>query len=786
MALIRPVILVFQENATPTVTPTTPDLNCLVVGPAFLLRDYFKPGTTDYADKADIGLTASYGTLEAAPDSATPTGPAVLAVADAPGNLLGALVDASSVVVYFDEVRVAITSGVAGTTAAATPNQFEVGDAVDFTSGATRVLPGDRVLVKDPAGNTIARTVYAVDSTTRLRFTADIPFSGFTPGGGQVWRIERQLKDRVIDPSFFEVNGNTITIAGSVTLTVPTQGAKTVTFAKVYIAYRALRQDLVELDTLSTKNEILAKIGRLDARNPLAVGVFVALQNTTSHVQFVGVTSNDLPGHTAVRDQLASRADVYAIVPLTADVSVLAMWNTDCLGLAVPDETHGRPQRFRVVIGSGELPVHKRLIEPQTSGQAMPLAGTAPASTTRLTAPGLDFVAGGVVPGDVVRVTLDTNGVSRNGVYRVAAVVGASELAVDVSTPFPAAAVANATLEVRRSNDTTSRIALTAVTGLQSAAAADLFLTLRDPNGTFVSSGVAAGDILEMPSDPTASAFDAPLARFVVAQVLSENRLQIVNGGPDSSSVQNELPHGARRSGGAPVPSTASLSYQIVRKLSKAGQVTELVTLAQSFRSRRAILVWPDKVQVAGAVGGAAQPGYYLSCAVGGMTAGLPPHQGFTFLGLAGISQIFHSNTYFKDEQLTDLSNGGWYVFAQQTPTSLPFTIHQLTTDVSTLESGEFSVVKNFDFASLFFVDILDDFLGVYNVTPDALVLLRAALDIGGETLRMRTLAKIGAPLKSFAILDLDVSPVAGDRVVTHLALGLPKPLNAIELHLVA
>ena len=28
--------------------------------------------------------------------------------------------------------------------------------------------------------------------------------------------------------------------------------------------------------------------------------------------------------------------------------------------------------------------------------------------------------------------------------------------------------------------------------------------------------------------------------------------------------------------------------------------------------------------------------------------------------------------------------------------------------------------------------------------------------------------------------------PTTGDRVVTHLALGLPRPLNAVELHLVA
>ena len=115
-----------------------------------------------------------------------------------------------------------------------------------------------------------------------------------------------------------------------------------------------------------------------------------------------------------------------------------------------------------------------------------------------------------------------------------------------------------------------------------------------------------------------------------------------------------------------------------------------------------------------------------------------------------------------------------------------PYSLHQLTTDPSTLESGEYSVVKNFDFVALFFVNILDVFLGVYNVTPEALLFLRAALNAGGETLRQRVFAKIGAPLTSFQINDLTVSPTSGDRVVTHLGIGLPKPLNVIELHLVA
>ena len=168
------------------------------------------------------------------------------------------------------------------------------------------------------------------------------------------------------------------------------------------------------------------------------------------------------------------------------------------------------------------------------------------------------------------------------------------------------------------------------------------------------------------------------------------------------------------------------------------------------------------------------------------MTAGLPAQQGFTNLGIAGVSQIYDSNTYFSDDQITQLSDGGWYVFAQQTPQALPFTIHQLTTNPSTLESGEFSVVKNFDFVSLFFVDILEEFLGQYNVTPDTLTLLGAAMNTGAQLLLLRTVAKIGAPLLSFSITSLSVSPTSADRVLIYCAVGIPNPLNVIELHLVA
>jgi hypothetical protein len=789
MALIRPVVLVYQEVASPAVTPVTPDLNCLVVGPAYHIQDYYDPGTTDYADKEDILLGTEYGELEAAVGTAVPVGADYITVADPPNNEVGAVLDGDSVVVFFDDATVIIDSGTVGTTVALDPNTFVAagGDATTFnTVGTGRVIAGDRLIITDGTVD-LQRTVLEVVDDATLLLTEDWPTVGWTHAATQGWRIERALQDQEIDASFFSVNGNSISIDGGVTLTVTNQGAKVVSYAKVYIEYRSLRQDLTDLDTVETTDDIEANIGRLDARNPLAVGVFVALQNTTSMVQFVGVLTDDLAGHTEVSDAIATRTDVYAIVPLSTDVLVHAMWNTDCVGLALPDETNGRPQKFRVVLGCGTLPTTKDIVEPLATGLAETVTGTAPAGIVRITLTGVaSLVTGGVIPGDILTVTVTSAaGVVALGSYTIASVASAAIVEVEAAAPFASAGNADITCQIFQSDGVTSRIASAPLVGTITAAGDDLYLQLRDANGTFVSSGVAAGDIVQMPADFSAD-FTGDLVSLVVASVQSENRLRLVNNGADTATTQNELPHGVIRAGSALAPTTAILNYRVVRTLSKSGQVTELVAVAQSFDSRRTVLVWPDRVDVGGVTDGDAQPGYYLACAVGGMTAGLPPHQGFTFLGIAGIRRIYRANTYFTEAQLTDLSQGGWYVFAQATPTSLPYTIHQLTTDPTTLASGEFSVVKNFDFVSLFFVDILDDFLGQYNVTEETLTLIRAALNIGGDTLRLRTYAKIGAPLTSFSILDLLVSPVSADRINAHLSVGLPKPLNNIELHLVA
>jgi hypothetical protein len=391
-------------------------------------------------------------------------------------------------------------------------------------------------------------------------------------------------------------------------------------------------------------------------------------------------------------------------------------------------------------------------------------------------------------------------GANRSGTYTVAQVLSSTMLETDQEV-LGGAQSANAKVNIKVGATVGDRVPLTGLIPVATTLDAKLFLDLYDPNGTFVDDGVIPTDLVEMPMNPAQQSFTEKHT-FQVALVVSNQRLRIVNNGRNTSLTANELPHGVSRNSPATlVPTTAVLTYRITRTLDKAGQVTELIAVTQSIASRRVVNVWPDLCDVGGLVDGslprdpaapttpqpaASQPGYYLACAVGGMTAGLPSHQGFTNLGIAGITKIYNSNTYFSDKNITDISNGGWFVFQQDTPQALPYVVHQLTTDVSTLQTGEYSMVKNFDFVSIFFQDILDDYLGIWNVNSETMGFISSSVTGGLDNLKLRRRPRIGAPIIDGKITSISISPSTADRIELYVEVQFPAPLNVVALHLVS
>ncbi len=637
-----------------------------------------------------------------------------------------------------------------------------------------------------------------------LRTTADFAANS---AANYDWHIERQVDDVALDSGDFTVDDNEITVAAAITVDLSaTLTGKKISYAKIYTEYEALRTDLQGLTELSNYTEMETSLGKYDARNPLFVGAVVAKANTTTPVSVYAVTGDTLTAYLDFIDRISSERDVYAIVPLTYQSPILAALNNMCENLADPNYvlSAGIKQKFRVTIGAVDLQTEKDMVSAMSGGTTSQEAATAPTDVKTLTYSQTggtppDFSALGVLPGYTVEVYDDSAGTTV--VYTVAQLGGALVMECDeVVSAFTFAASDSFTVK-----DAAGATVFQAVHGgggvtamaIAASALDNLYLVFQAAGADFVTNGCTPGDVLQIPTNPTGSTWTT-YGSWVIDEVLSEERVRVVNSGTNTSLLANELPHLYKRTDGSAIVS-GLIYFRVVRNLTKSQQVDEMVAVATSFGSKRLLLCYPNLVDVSGLVdaslarsvadtpeAAASQPGYYLSCAVGGLTAGKPPQQGFTNMGIAGIERIYNSSDYFSDEQLTELSNGGVYTFIQANPSALPTSIHEVTTDVTALEFSEYMVVKDFDFVAWTYLDTMIPFLGEWNVIPSTVEFVRQALVTTGDTLKSRFVAKIGSPLTDYTIDSVAASTLSTDRIEAYVDVDLPMTLNTIGLHLVA
>lgn len=331
-----------------------------------------------------------------------------------------------------------------------------------------------------------------------------------------------------------------------------------------------------------------------------------------------------------------------------------------------------------------------------------------------------------------------------------------------------------------------------------------LYNQLEDATGSLLRAGVRAGDVLEIPLDPndySPTAFSGRVLSYPVATTLNENRLRIANGFDDGADLARELPHFFSRD----LPdryidnsTPNAISYRVRRTLSTGDQALALVSIAQSVRSKRLTLMWPNLVGVSDLRDGSLPrttptvrtlagylPSYYLACAVGGVIAGTPAQMGLTNGTFIGIDRLKNAGDYFQEEELSTISDGGFFVCTQEVEGALPECIHQLTTDPTTLETGELSVVKNVDYLSIFYQQLLKSFLGQYNNIPEALNEIYRAVQDNTLLLVGKFIQRIGPPLLSGSIVSLAPSAAAADTAEMVFSAKVARPLNNIAFHLV-
>jgi hypothetical protein len=652
------------------------------------------------------------------------------------------------------------------------------------------------------------------------------------------WRVERKLDDEELSATDFSIAGNQITILAGIQVAIAgLVGNKDVSYGEIYVEYIALRTDLQDINTLESNTQILSELGKFDARNPLCVGATVAKANTTTTVKIFGIGSDDVTGYRNVLDAISTVREIYVIVPLTYSRTILGEYLNMANSLADPTYVlaHGLKQKFRVVIGALELQTWKRM-QTESSGASTYVRPGSQTNTEILALtfthnpvdPSADFVATDIIPGDLLTIiTWDGFIPVTYGPFTVAHINSATELEIDIAgTAFPTGGAPPAyddwTVAYTTTNgaenflitDSTGLITKIDVTfgiapcvdfTLLSAALDQLYLDIEDLTATFISDLLIPGDIVQIPQNPDLdSDWTNNIQAWTVDTVVSETRLRIVNNGNNTPGTTHELPHGVSRSAVGVPPVTelivnGTLVYRVIRNLDKTNQVTEMITVAQGYASRRLVTTYPSSLDIAGLVDGSleravtttpaaaiAQPGYYGACVVGGQTAGQPPQQGFTNLPINGIDRVYFSNEYFNEEQLSDLSNGGVYVFVQDNPSAFPYCIHELTTDVSALETGEYMITKDFDFIAWTFLDTMWPFIGTWNITTETMGFIRQALAQIIANLKGQYVRKIGAPLIDASITEVDVSELSKDRIDAYIEVDLPMVLNTIAMHLVA
>lgn len=745
MSYIVPSVLVYQELASSGgVANITPDLEGCIIGPCNNVITY---DTTNATTLATSLATISGGAPATALDLST--APTVYL----PSQTVGQVVDPTSLGVYADNAtvktgtsrfaipssnfsRLNITGGGSSVnvtlnskTVTYTTGNFFVNDVFTFVgagpSGTDLVATitsvnagtftisasakttasvvanrtgfyninqntqtpivsiGDTIVFTQGTGTQTTKVLSIVQSNNIITtiYTTDLLSSSFTAGTSATVDFYK-LYDNLLIPATYGTYTNytstNVTIDGSVALAVnPQVSYGALATADIHLTYVARRMDLAnQIIDIPDEKTLLATLGPVSDLNPLALGVQLALSNTTSSIKCIAVSNtDDLIGYTAAF-QLAENQRLYAFTVLTQRIDILEALQVHVEGLSTPENASWRIGFVNTAIPTVTYPCNS-------------LGGNSP--TVPSTGNGLAF---------------------------------------------------NATVNT-------------------------FVLTDSSANGNFVANGVIPGDLVYVVDsvDSTAAHF-----RKYTLQVLAVKSNQ-------------ELEVATPSQGTGPF---TSVSYYVYRNMSASQQATVVAGASTTFSSSRIYHVQPDLCGVV--INGVTKylPGYYLCCALVGLTAGLPAQKGLTNVGLAGIVDLAHSNFYFTRAQLNQMAAAGTMLLVQESQGSLPYVRHSLSTDMTVLEYRELQQVKNIDFVSYFFYDILKGFPGRYNITPDTLQTIRATINAGGKLLKGKPLPKIGPPLLDFQIKTLEQDPNNKDQVNVVLPIFIPTVMNYVNLYLIA
>ncbi len=292
---------------------------------------------------------------------------------------------------------------------------------------------------------------------------------------------------------------------------------------------------------------------------------------------------------------------------------------------------------------------------------------------------------------------------------------------------------------------------------------------LKDAYGNFLSSSCDSGDTLVIRKIDEEN--DVVYENSFTVESVPTDDIIIVLQNADFGDVAN-----------SPYAAGDVVEYKVVHKYNKEGQAKAIAAASEAFGSRRFVHVWPDIC----VVDGKELPGYYLCCAVAGAISSLQPHYGLTRLSIAGIEAVKHSGDMFNRSQLNTIAGGGTFIFVQDVPTAAPYIRHQLTTEYGTVEFQEVSFVKNFDYVCYILKDVLQQYIGRWNITPSTIAAVEDSISAVLASQMSVSYPMIGSPVLGFSDVHAEQSEFSKDRVEAYCNVTFPYPLNTLAVHVIS
>jgi hypothetical protein len=200
---------------------------------------------------------------------------------------------------------------------------------------------------------------------------------------------------------------------------------------------------------------------------------------------------------------------------------------------------------------------------------------------------------------------------------------------------------------------------------------------------------------------------------------------------------------------------------------------------AKAYGFRRGYYVHPDQCGINTSGLEQVAPGYYATAAVAGMVGQLPPQQGFTNYPITGLTRVVGSNDMFTEKQLNVMAAGGVYILVQDSEGAPVICRHQLSTDMSSIETRELSITKIVDYVAKFQRAGLRNFIGRVNITSAFLDQLGTVVQ-GQQDFLAEAGVVIGMTTNNL-LQDAD----APDTIILDETLDPPYPCNYLRLTIV-